>query len=135
MSAGQTDVLSMTIPKLCIYTCGRSNHCAGGVLGFFFPCCLLHFLTETTFGQDEEKCMFYKNFRRQDFNCFTISHLQMIVHNNNSDILCFVDDSCNFSEQFLFYRDLTGPCTKIMILGGGKSLPKPNKHTLIFMKN
>lgn len=92
------------------------------------------FFMGKTFGQDEEKCMFYKNFRRQDFNCFTISDLQVIVHNNNSDILCFVDDSCSFSKQFLFYQDLRGPCTKIMISGEGKSLPHPSTHTLTFMK-
>lgn len=89
---------------------------------------------ETTFGQDEEKCMFYKNFRRQDVNCFTISDLQIIVRNNNSGILCFVDDSCNFSEQFLFYCDLTGLCTEIMISGvGGNSYLSPT-NTLMFMK-
>ena len=66
------------------------------------------------------KCMFYKNFRRQEFNCFIISDLQMTVHNNNSDILHFVDDSCNFSEQFVFHHDLTGPCSEIVIWGGGE---------------
>lgn len=64
----------------------------------------------TSFGQDEEKCIFYKDFRRQDFNCFTVSDLQIIVHNYNSANLCFVDDSCSASEQFLFCHGLAGPC-------------------------
>lgn len=81
---------------------------------------------ETTFDQDEEKYMFYKNFRRQDFNCFTISYLKVIVHNNNSDIFCFIDDSHDFSERFLFCHNLTGP--EIMI-SGRKNIPTKSQQT------
>lgn len=63
---------------------------------------------------------------------FAISDLQRIDYNNNSDILCFVDDSRNFSEQFLFYGDLTGPCTE-MILGRGMEIPAQSQPPLSYL--
>lgn len=41
LTIGQTDVLAMTVPKLPLYTHGRSNHCAGSPMIFFFflPVC------------------------------------------------------------------------------------------------
>lgn len=36
LTIGQTDVLAMTVPKLPLYTHGRSNHCAGSPMIFFF---------------------------------------------------------------------------------------------------
>lgn len=56
-----------------------------------------------------------QKFQKANFNCFTISDLQVIVHNNNSDVFCVIDDSHDFSGQFLFYHDLIGRCSEIMI--------------------
>lgn len=41
-------------------------------------------------------------------------------------MLHLIDDSCSFSEQFIFCCDLTGPYTEVTICAGGESLPNPN---------
>lgn len=67
------DKFSLIKPKMCIYMSGRSNHCTERALGFYCPAVYCILLWKHL--SNVEMCMFYKNCRRYNFNCLTISDL------------------------------------------------------------
>lgn len=123
------DMLTLTKPKMCIYMCGRSNPSTERPLSFYCPAVYCIFLMETTFVQCGD-VYGLQNLQKVRFYCFTISDLVISVCNSHSATLHLIDDTCRFSEQFMFCCDLTSLCTEVMISAGGEYLPNPN--TLLF---